>query len=75
MYDSAAVATTSSTSSSVKYHFRVPFLKLTSGSKVKKLMLLPSTATDYTKDACAYYVLNDPIQVPDTAANYTIIID
>jgi hypothetical protein len=77
MFDTAVVGETATdgTSSSATYHFRVPFLNLVSGSAIKKLMLLPSVATDYTSTACAYMVLDNEITVPDTGANFTVIID
>lgn len=75
MYDSTAITTTTATSSAITYHFRVPFLSLVGGSTIKKLMLLPPKATNYQTDACAYFVLENGIQVPDMSANYTVIID
>lgn len=79
IYDTAANAEFSNNggnpSSSVTYHFRVPFLSLVSGSKIKKLMLLPSISTNYAQDACAYYVLKEPIEVPPAGGNFTVIID
>jgi hypothetical protein len=75
MFDTAVVAESTTAGSSATYHFRVPFLSLVGGSTIKKLMLLPATATDYTRTACAYMVLDTEIKVPDAAANYTIIID
>ena len=75
MFDNAPVSTSDSTSSSVTYHFRVPFLSLVAGSNIKKLMLLPPVASDYTEDACAYFVLNNAIPVPEMSANFTVIID
>jgi hypothetical protein len=75
MYDVAAVAESTKESSSVTYHFRVPFLSLVGGSIIQKLMLLPSVATDYPTEACAFYILESPIEVPKQSANFTIIID
>lgn len=79
MYDTAASAEFNidegKVSSSVTYHFRIPFLSLTSGTTIKKLMLLPSIATDYSADACAYFVLEDAIKVPEAGKNFTVIID
>jgi hypothetical protein len=75
MYDTAATTTSTSTSSSVNYHFRVPFLSLVGGSKIKKLLLLPSNATNYQAEACAYFVLENAIEVPVYSANFTVIID
>ncbi len=75
MYDTAATATTSAESSEVTYHFRVPFLSLVGGSRIKKLLLLPPLATDYQTDACAYFILDKEIEVPVFSANYTVIID
>lgn len=75
MYDTAAIAESDDVSSSVTYHFRVPFLSLVGGSKIKKLMLLPAIATDYVKDACAYFILEDGIEIPTVSANLTVIID
>jgi hypothetical protein len=59
----------------ITYHFRVPFLSLVGGSTIKKLLLLPTIATDYAKNACAYFVLNNAIQVPEQSGNFTVIID
>jgi hypothetical protein len=75
MYDTAATATNSAESSSVTYHFRVPFLSLVGGSQIKKLLLLPPQATNYQTDACAYFILDTAIQVPEFSANFTVIID
>jgi hypothetical protein len=78
LYDNAAYAETTSgvnPSGSVTYHFRVPFLSLVGGSKIKKLLLLPLTPSDYVKDACAYYVLDNEIKVPVQSGNFTVIID
>jgi hypothetical protein len=75
MYDSAVISTTTTTGSSTTYHFRVPFLSLVGGSTIKKLMLLPPVATKYQTDACAYFILENGIQVPAAAANYTVIMD
>jgi hypothetical protein len=75
MYDTAATTQTTDTSSAVTYHFRVPFLNLVGGSKVKKLMLLPPRASNYQTEACAYFVLKDSIEVPEQSGNFTIIID
>ena len=75
MYDTAAISTTTGENSSTTYHFRVPFLSLVSGSTIKKLMLLPPNASKYQTDACAYFVLKNEIKVPETGANFTVIID
>ena len=75
MYDTAAVAENSDAESSVTYHFRIPFLNLVGGSTIKKLMLLPPLTSDYRAEACAYFVLDNPIKVPVASANFTIIID
>lgn len=75
MYDTAAISTVTDTSSSTTYHFRVPFLSLVGGSKIKKLMLLPPTGSAYQEDACAYFVLKDEIKVPEVGANFTVIVD
>ena len=75
LYDTAATTKTTATSNSITYHFRVPFLSLVGGSKIKKLMLLPQNAVDYRANACAYYVLDEEIAVPVAGANFTIIID
>ena len=79
MYDNAAASdyfsVEGSPASSATYHFRVPFLSLISGSQIKKLMLLPSIASDYAEDACAYFVLDNPIEVPVAGGNFTVIID
>ena len=75
MYDTTAITANTKESSSTTYHFRVPFLSLVGGSKIKKLMLLPPNATNYSEDACAYYILKNAITVPDTGANFTIVIE
>ena len=75
LHDTAAIATNGLEGSSVTYHFRIPFLSLVSGAKIKKLMLLPPLASNYTTDACAYFVLDNPIEVPVAGGNFTIIID
>lgn len=75
MYDTAAISTANATSNSTTYHFRVPFLSLVGGAKIKKLMLLPPVATDYPMDACAYFILEEEIPVPEAGANFTVIID
>ena len=61
--------------SSVTYHFRIPFLSLVSGSKIKKLLLLPAISSDYPTDACAYFKLDEPITVPEASGNFTVIIE
>jgi hypothetical protein len=75
MYDTAAISTTGLIESSTTYHFRVPFLSLVGGSKIKKLLLLPAVASDYQADACAYFLLDREINVPVAGANFTVIID
>lgn len=76
MHDSAVIsAGAGSLTSSVTYHFRIPFLSLVAGSKIQKLLLLPSNPTSYAKEACAYFVLDTPIQVPESGGNFTIIVD
>ena len=60
---------------SVTYHFRVPFLSLLSGAEVQKLLLLPMSPANYAEDACAYFILDEPITIPDVSGNFTIIID
>jgi hypothetical protein len=80
MYDTAAPSVFTNEdetgpSSSVTYHFRIPFLSLVSGSKITKLMLLPPVASNYATDACAYYILQNPIEVPSAGGNFTVIID
>ena len=74
-YDTAALATNDNSKGEIVYHFRIPFLSLTLGAKISKLMLLPNTSTDYANDACAYLILKEPIQIPLNGGNYTIIID
>lgn len=76
IYDSAAIIQrTGETTSAVTYHFRVPFLSLISGSQIKKLLLLPTNPSSYQTDACAYYILNEPIQVPESGGNFTVIVE
>jgi hypothetical protein len=75
MYDTAATTSSNATSTSVNYHFRVPFLSLVGGSKIKKLLLLPPIATDYPTEACAYFILDKEIDVPVAGSNFTVVID
>lgn len=75
MHDTAVVVESDTTSSSINYHFRIPFLSLVGHSNIKKLMLLPPVATDYPTDACAYFILDDEIEIPAASANFTVIID
>jgi hypothetical protein len=75
MYDTAAISATTATSSSTTYHFRVPFLNLVGGAKIKKLLLLPPMATNYQTEACAYFILETEIPIPEQGANFTIIVD
>lgn len=80
VYDNAALNATTPTSGSVTYHFRIPSLALTAGKKIKKLLLLPSLYTSYSKDACAYFILEgegleDGITIPEQGGNTTVIID
>jgi hypothetical protein len=79
MYDTAAIGEVTTDAngpeSSVTYHFRIPFLSLVSGSKIRKLLLLPAITSNYATDACAYYILDEAIEVPVAGGNFTIIID
>jgi hypothetical protein len=76
MYDGAALTEfTEGEGSSTTYHFRIPFLSLVSGASIKKLLLLPSIGSDYAKDACAYFILDEAIKVPVSGGNFTVIID
>ena len=80
MYDTPPIASFSSITdsvpkSSVTYHFRVPFLSLINNSDIKKLMLLPLNASDYSREACAYFVLKKPLNIPSPNSNFTVIID
>lgn len=61
--------------SAVTYHFSIPFLKLLSGAKVQKLLLLPSSVSDYAREACAYYILDEEIEIPEASGNFTLVID
>lgn len=78
-YTNAAVSKITSVegkpASAVTYHFSIPFLKLLSGSKVQKLMLLPSNVSDYAREACAYYILKNEIEIPEASGNFTLVID
>lgn len=76
MHDSAVIsAAASSLTSSITYHFRVPFLSLVGGSEIQKLLLLPANPTSYAEEACAYFVLDNPITVPTSGGNFTVIVD
>jgi hypothetical protein len=65
--------------SSVTYHFRIPFLNITaaSGAAIQKLLLLPVDISDsnYAAEACAYFILDKPIDIPEASGNFTIIVD
>ena len=83
-YDSTATPDISDNGGSIEYHFRIPFLALTSGVTVKKIGLDPNliTDTDYKQDLYAYYLFDkignetDPgIVIPADGSNYTIIIN
>lgn len=73
--DFVSAATAAEIENSVTYHFRVPFLSLLSGAVVQKLLLLPMNPGNYAEDACAYFILDEPIKIPDISGNFTIIID
>lgn len=76
MHDSAVItAAANSLTSSITYHFRVPFLSLVAGSEIQKLLLLPADPTSYADEACAYFVLDNPIIVPTSGGNFTVIVD
>ena len=76
MHDSAVIsASANSLTSSITYHFRVPFLSLVAGSEIQKLLLLPADPTSYADEACAYFVLDNPIVVPTSGGNFTVIVD
>ena len=74
VYDTAAIGTVSSSGCDVTYHFRIPSLNLQAGAEVKKLLLLPVKYTSLT-EACAYYILDNKITLPEKSGNITIIID
>jgi len=73
-YDSAVVPG-SSNSSTITYHFRIPFLCLVSGAQVAKVGLYPDVITSLSNDICAYYYLDTPFEVPDHGGNFTVVID
>lgn len=80
MYDSAAVSEVTVTgddtpNNAVTYHFRIPQLALLSGVEIKKLLLLPTSASNYAEEACAYFILQTPIKIPPTSGNITVIVD
>ena len=80
-YDSAVTPGASEESgSTVTYHFRIPYLSLVDGERVRKLALYPDIISSYRDDRCAYYILPaaEEIQIPGPAgvsSNFTIIID
>lgn len=74
VYDNTAMAIPDSGSCEVTYHFRIPSLNLVAGAKVKKLLLLPIKYTSLT-EACAYYRLDNEIELPQRSGNITIIVD
>ena len=75
LYDRAAEATSTTEGGTITYHFRIPSLALASGEEVKKLLLLPATYTSFEKDACARFVLDTAIKLPEKSNNTTVIID
>lgn len=79
MYTNAVVSKISTIdgkpASAVTYHFSIPFLKLISGANIKKLLLLPSDVSNYAQEACAYYILDNEIQIPEAAGNFTIVVE
>lgn len=78
-YTNAAISKTStingSPASEVTYHFSIPFLSLVAGTKIKKLLLVPTDVSNYAQEACAYYILDNEISVPDTGGNFTIMVE
>jgi hypothetical protein len=76
-YDSTPEPLPTANGSSVTYHFRLPFLTLFSGEKVKKLGLYPAQITDPVIDLCAYFILpkGKEIEIPLDGGNFTIIVD
>ena len=78
LYDTAPpieIDTGDNPSSSITYHFRIPYLSLVGGAEIKKLLLLPANPTNYEQEACAFLVLDTAIKVPTSGGNFTIIID
>ena len=76
-YDSTAIPGGDDASSSVTYHFRIPFLALESGNTVKKIGLYPNIISNEETDLCAYYILpaGNEIEIPTDGNNYTIIVE
>ena len=76
-YDSTAIPGGDDKSSSVTYHFRLPFLALESGTTVKKIGLYPNIISNEETDLCAYHILPEgsEIEIPTDGNNYTIIIE
>lgn len=68
-------------SSSITYHFRIPFLCLVGGERVYKVGLYPNTISDLRTDICAYYLLakdeenKQDFEIPTEGGNFTVIID
>lgn len=58
----------------ITYSFRVPFLQLQGGAKIKKMALVPELSSE-VDDICAYYVLGSEIEVPTVGGNFTILVD
>lgn len=74
VYDTAAIGTVDNNKCDITYHFRIPSLNLQTGAEIKKLLLLPVKYTTFS-EACAYYVLENEIKLPEKSGNITIIID
>lgn len=78
-YDTAVVNNSSTegnqTVSEVTYHFRIPFLTLVGGAEIQKLLLVPTNYIGDPRDACAYFILENSINIPTSGGNWTVIID
>ena len=76
-YDPTALPGIGEDSGSVTYHFRIPFLALEGGAKVKRIGLYPNIISNEENDLCAYYIFpkNEGIEIPTDGSNYTIIIE
>lgn len=61
--------------SSINYHFRLPYLALKTNEYAYACGLYPAVISDIESDMCAYFKFDDPIEIPSTDSNTTIVID